>query len=342
MNNNYRTIRRKIDPDRMRFFRRVIYFFGLMLGGGFFLYQVVSGIRLLFQHKQVFGQPYWLLLSVLLAVLVTWMQMMGWQWLMTGLGAQLEWKYVLQGYILSFIPRYIPGSVWGYISRGEWLNRSFNISFGITNIGSVLEMFFILVANIAWIITGWISNSWVRVLVIALALLAGLAGWWCVRWLAEKPVFVKVFGTEAAEATRNFSLQRWLLIIGWMIIFWGMQGLSFQLVIWSISQPTQVLYWSLDEYWKAASSYNLAWFVGFIILFVPAGLGLRETVLTGLIQKRMNQAAGMASIVSILFRVILALGEAFWALIALGQGKKPMFQKDDPSEKMIIQDVTKK
>ncbi|MFZ3080520.1 MAG: hypothetical protein WA109_12645 [Bellilinea sp.] len=243
--------------------------------------------------------------------------MLAWQMLMTGLQAHLVWGDVLQGYVLSFIPRYIPGTVWGYITRGEWLNKSFAIPFGVTNLGSILEMVFILIANLTWITAGLISAQWLKFAIFGMPFVLAWVGWLITQWLASKPVFRIAFGKEAEVAVRSFSLPRWLVITLLMIIFWGLQGLSFQMVIWSFLPSGQPLAWSLAEYWTATSSYNLAWFIGFIVLFVPAGLGLRETFLSKLIQEKLNQPAGAASVISITFRLVLAFGELIWAIVAL-------------------------
>jgi hypothetical protein len=289
----------------------------MILGGGFFVFQVISGIRSLVQRQQVFGQPHWLILAAILSVVITWMQMMGWRWMMAGLNKRLSWNDVLQGYILSFIPRYIPGTVWGYITRAEWLNKAFDISYGLTNLGSVLEMVFILLANVAWIITGWVPTFWERSLTLTLPLLMAGLCWLGLRWSVVKAGLARIFGSEAANAIDGISLRRWVLITGWMVLFWGIQGLSFQMAIWSVNDPTVTIKWSFTEFFMVSSSYNLAWFVGFVILFVPAGLGMRETILTKLIDSRLTHATGMASVISILFRIILASGEAFWAVVSL-------------------------
>ena len=307
----------KIEASRLRVWRKWLYWLGMALGASFFFYQIFQGVRSILQQKIIFGQPYWIVPAFLLAILVTRMQMMAWQMLMTGLQARLEWRDVLQGYVLSFIPRYIPGTVWGYITRGEWLNKSFAIPFGVTNLGSVLEMVFILIANLTWIASGYISTLWLKFAILIAPLFLAWVVWLITQWLAAKPVFLIAFGKEAEAAVRSFSLPRWLVITMLMIIFWGLQGLSFQMVIWSFLPTGQPLAWSITEYWTATSSYNLAWFIGFIVLFVPAGLGLRETFLSKLIQEKLNQPAGAASVISITFRLVLAFGELIWALVAL-------------------------
>ncbi len=332
--------RQKNKHERLLVLRRFFYFIGLLLGGGIFIYQIVSGICSVLQKKQIFIQPFWLILALLLAILVTWMQMMGWLWMMAGMGTQLKWKDVLQGYVLSFIPRYIPGSIWGYISRGEWLNHSFDVPFSVTNFGSVLEMFFILIANVFWIVSGITTNNIFRILMMIITIMAAWMGWWLIKILIDKPVFVRIIGPESAKLIRSFSLRRWLLITSWMILFWGVQGLSFQMVLSSMSSA-QVSNWTLNNYWVATSSYNLAWFVGFIILFVPAGLGLRETVLSELIETRLKQSTGLASIVSIVFRVVLAFGEVFWAVVAIRQKRISFYRKNTPNENDKISTVSK-
>ncbi len=308
---------KKIEPSRLHFWRKWLYWFGMALGASFFFYQIFQGIKSLTQQKIIFGQPYWIIPAFFLAILVTRLQMLAWQMLMTGLQAHLAWGDVLQGYVLSFIPRYIPGTVWGYITRGEWLNKSFAIPFGVTNLGSVLEMVFILIANLTWIASGYISTLWLKFAILIAPLCLAWVVWTITQWLAPKPVFLIAFGKEAEAAVRSFSLPRWLALTMLMIIFWGLQGLSFQMVIWSFLPTGQSLAWSLTEYWTATSSYNLAWFIGFIVLFVPAGLGLRETFLSRLIQEKLSQPAGTASVIAIAFRLVLAFGELIWALVAL-------------------------
>lgn len=307
----------KIKPSRLRVWRKWLYWLGMALGAAFFFYQIFQGIKSLTQQKIIFGQPYWIIPAFVLAILVTRLQMLAWQILMAGLQAHLPWGDVLQGYVLSFIPRYIPGTVWGYITRGEWLNKSFAIPFGVTNLGSVLEMVFILIANLTWITSGFISAMWLKFAMFLAPFVLAWIVWSITHWLAAKPVFSIAFGREAEVAVRSFSLSRWLALTLLMIIFWGLQGLSFQMVIWSFLPTGQPLAWSLTEYWTATSSYNLAWFIGFIVLFVPAGLGLRETFLSRLIQEKLRQPAGTASVIAIAFRLVLALGELIWALVAL-------------------------
>ena len=54
----------------------------------------------------------------------------------------------LRGYSLSFLPRYLPGSIWGYLSRSEWLTQQFSIPFKYSNAISVVEIGATITANL--------------------------------------------------------------------------------------------------------------------------------------------------------------------------------------------------
>ena len=53
---------------------------------------------------------------------------------------KISTKSAVRGYVLSFIPKYIPGTIWGYLSRSEWLKVKFNIEYHNSNIGSIYEI----------------------------------------------------------------------------------------------------------------------------------------------------------------------------------------------------------
>jgi hypothetical protein len=62
--------------------------------------------------------------------------------------------------------------------------------------------------------------------------------------------------------------------------------------------------------------FGLSWLVGLVIVFVPAGLGVRETTLSHLIVNT-GVAVGYANIVSVASRLIIASAELSWTLTGL-------------------------
>ena len=61
------------------------------------------------------------LAAVMLATLI---QIAAWQVIMAGMGIYVGRWHLAQGYMLPFLARYIPGSVWGYLGRSQWMNQN--------------------------------------------------------------------------------------------------------------------------------------------------------------------------------------------------------------------------
>ena len=60
--------------------------------------------------------------------------------LMRSLNIELPIHKARYIYSLSFLARYIPGSIWGYLSRSEWLLHDYQVSYASSNYGSILEV----------------------------------------------------------------------------------------------------------------------------------------------------------------------------------------------------------
>jgi len=66
---------------------------------------------------------------------------------------------------------------------------------------------------------------------------------------------------------------------------------------------------------EASSIFALAWCAGFVVVFVPAGIGIRESALTLLLTNIMP--IGDALSLALLSRVVWIVAEGFWILITL-------------------------
>jgi hypothetical protein len=61
----------------------------------------------------------------------------------------------------------------------------------------------------------------------------------------------------------------------------------------------------------------MAWVAGFVVLFVPAGMGIREIALAAFLVYIMNVAVGPATLVAVMTRVVLAAAELGWIICGL-------------------------
>ncbi len=65
---------------------------------------------------------------------------------------------------------------------------------------------------------------------------------------------------------------------------------------------------------KATFAFTLAWLIGFLILFIPGGLGVRELILTVLLGQFFNITEDQCLLVAIGLRILYSLAEMVWAL----------------------------
>jgi uncharacterized membrane protein YbhN (UPF0104 family) len=79
-------------------------------------------------------------------------------------------------------------------------------------------------------------------------------------------------------------------------------------------------------------AFALAWLVGLVVVYAPAGLGVREAVLVALLRGRLGSAD--AVVLAAAFRGVLTLVDIGAALLGflLGRGRGPLKYDRGPSE----------
>ncbi len=144
---------------------------------------------------------------------------------------------------------------------------------------------------------------------IAALILTQLPGFWkllsSIRWFRTSSI------SDYASLDRKFINFRWLpraLLAS--VLFWLLFGLSFRQLAVAIHPEAQTLSWI-----EASSIFALAWCAGFVVVFVPAGIGVREGVLTLLLTGLMP--AGAALSLALLARLAWLVAEGFWILVTL-------------------------
>jgi uncharacterized membrane protein YbhN (UPF0104 family) len=96
--------------------------------------------------------------------------------------------------------------------------------------------------------------------------------------------------------------------------------------MWFVSQAfsLQAVRLAPSEWFSFSAFYSLAWVIGFLILFVPAGVGIREVVLTMLLFTKSGMTLSTANGVAVVMRLCVLLSEAIWVMsgFLLGKFKK--------------------
>ena len=287
------------SPTVQPLWRRWLYRFGISLGLALFLYQAVQGWTAFHGADACLVRPGYLGLGIGLYLVGYGVLMAAWGVIMRGQGVHLRPRAILEGYMLAALPRYIPGSVWGYLSRGEWLARYHGVSYEVSTLTSIMEAGVQVVTAIGLGAVLIAPAPW-NLLVAGLS----LAAVWLI-WVVTPAVWQRVRGHAVAPATNG-----WWWVAALYAVFWSFQGGALLATHHALCAAVPL---RLDHSIAAAS---LAWAAGFLVLFVPAGLGVREWALSALLALLAGVAAGQSHLVAAGCRLLQIVAE----LIALGIG----------------------
>jgi glycosyltransferase 2 family protein len=303
-----------IVSDLLKRWRNVLYYVGLGAGLAVFLYQVWHGIQGLRQPDTGIAQIMAVVAATGVIVFAYLLQMLAWTVILRGLGHAIKLRAVLSGYVLSFLPRYIPGSIWGYLGRGEWLKVSCGIPYATSGLSSLLEvgvglLTAVVIAGSAYAWTTWHAPAlW---LVIPATALAPWLSWLAYDVLRRQPLTRRLDRLNLlASAETGIGFGYWLLAYVIYCVFWLCYGAALSLLLQGITGRSAGLL-------QPTFAYSLAWTVGFLILIVPSGLGAREAMLSTLLSWQLQMSAQSAGAVAIAARIVVLLAEMAWLVVGV-------------------------
>ena len=203
--------------------------------------------------------------------------------------------------MLSSIARYIPGGIWSYASRAE-MTRVHGIDMGSVAVALYLETVMLALSSLVAglpalaVATGRVMAWWQVAIVLAagalllhpaipglLRRLPGAAG----RW----------FATLRLPSFRQLSL-----IYLYYLLFWILFGCAF-VHFANLLQPQPVESWP-----HIGSTLAASFLAGFVMLFVPGGIGVREATLYILLSPLTGAPFALA--ISLASRLWVMAGEA--------------------------------
>ena len=279
------------------------------------IYQTMVGLK----NQSISLQSIWpILLAIIVVVGSLFQQVEVWMILMRSSGASLPRSKALYGYMISFLARYIPGTIWGYISRSEWLWQTYQIAYAKSNYISILEIIFAILGCLVTIGLGTIVtdkpfiSTWTGYLLILLPV---------VFWLFLSSKLASYLSKSISSSQQNsaahsnLSIKNWFVILILLILNWFYYGLGLFFVglafgAWDIFQ--------LPKIWMDLTiSFSLSWLTGFIVVFIPSGLGLRELVLSSLLIYHFSISGHLAQGISITMRLTTTLAEIICIAIAI-------------------------
>lgn len=303
-----------INVRRLGEYRKVLQRVGIFIGGSLLIYQLIQCFISIGSKNVQFYQPLFFFIPAMLFPLAAFQQMVAWKLIMKGLGVEIPLQSIVQSYAYSFLPRYIPGTVWGYLSRSEWLFQQHQISYEETNFGSLLEVEIGVTSclSIVGIYYFLLRKEFAPPIVLALFIFILV------------PLLLIFFREKAKK--RHFDMAfAWKRVAALLLsLFLYMAngfyyGVGLLAIVQGLSQSQ--IQFSPFTLLTFSAFYNLAWLVGFLIIFVPSGLGVREFILTSLVAAFLQAPSELANASAVIMRVsIILFAEVLW--IGLGHGIK--------------------
>lgn len=303
---------RRSRPRELRLIAGIL----ILIGSFLFLgYATYLGWDTLKAHLRNFN--YWFLgLAVLCYPLGFVPTIWNWHAIMTRVGGFDSVRKNARAYCLSCLPKRIPGVIW-YIGSRIALYREHEVGAPATLAATAIETVTLVLSGISvYILASGVGSltmhSTLRDSAIAASILALTAPLWTpVLYRGIRKVLARVGVSVSVEFS---SLDVWYLL-GISALAWAGGGWILYLVANAVTAVPLRELPNLIGVWGAAGAVSLV--AGLLV----QGMGLREVTLAILLRRLMPLP--VAAVVSVLFRLLLMVGEVLWALIIMWVAGEP-------------------
>ncbi len=239
-----------------------------------------------------------------------------WSWMLvcSVAGAKISFGQAFNVHFLAQVGKYIPGKVWGAVGK-IGLSKKIGMSSTITGHALILETLFI-VAGCLLMSLPIIPLAANRIgLGATLSVIIVVASVAVVLFAAHPRAFRKLLKIAGSITGRDFNIEdpgfaNILKLLPVYILVFLLQGVAFVFLARSFGMHL--------PFYPGAFLLPTAVGIGFLAVFSPGGLGIREVSLVWLIGIIMTSAEpGQASLISIAARLWITLGEALAFLVAV-------------------------
>ncbi len=217
-----------------------------------------------------------------------------WHQILQGYGVNCARYRIMRIYFLTGIGRYLPGGVWHFGGRVVWLEQ-LTVPLKISTEALLTEQISVL-----WV--GLVLGAGFALAKFASTVLLFLAGGILLSlWIA-------VMRARFQACNARLPARRLVYLAGLYIVFWLAYGSS---IYWLVLASGQLF--NPANLIQTIGYACLSWVVGYVIIFVPGGVGIREGMLAGLLSGMMPLP--VAGTIALLARGVSMSAEALLALI---------------------------
>lgn len=271
----------------------------------------------------------WMALALVSVVAGLFATMLSWRALLADLGSPLPLRAAVRIFFLSQLGKYIPGSVWPVVAQME-LGRDYQVPRKRSATAGLVTIALSLMAGalVAAVCVPFIGNvptyAWLVMLLLPVGALA-----------LHPPVFSALVN-RALRLIRREPLEHALTRAGelralaWAAAAW----VAFGVQAWAIARDLGTTRSGVLP--VAIGGFALAWTVGFLVVFAPAGAGFREGVLAAVFAPFLpGGAKGAALALALISRLLMSLGDVVWAGVAIVMSRGRRTAAVDPEAVVI-------
>lgn len=263
----------------------------------------------------------WLALSLVTSI-VAWLPS-AWYWreLLRSVGIRVSWPLVIRAYYCGHLGKYVPGKAAVLVIRSALLKAagvagpSAALTVTVETLtymwaGSLLAV--LLYPSLAPHLDESLAAPFASP-VVRIALVAGIvcAGAFLLRMLmrSHRRLMAVFRGAEAQSGFPAETASIWTCLIGVCVFLgaWWLQGLTLGLTIQAVS--VEPVSWQDWPFWTGTAAAAVV--AGFVALFAPGGLGVREGLLMELLRGQLGPHEAVA--VALLARAVSLAGEILTA-----------------------------
>jgi glycosyltransferase 2 family protein len=257
--------------------------------------------------------------------------MLAWRTLLADLGSPLRLPAAIRVMFIGQLGKYVPGAVFAVAAQVE-LARDYGVPRRRSATASLLGMATTLVVAliVAGVMLPLTSSGAVRrywwVFVPIPFLLACLHPR-VVKWGLD--LVLRVAHREPLERAVGLPAMGRALL--WTLAGWAFYGGHAWLLVSEFAHGSRLHVVALSF-----GAYALAWSVGFVIVFIPGGIGAREAVLVAVLSPVMPAASAL--VVALASRMVMTVGDLLWAGAGLAIGRvkpSPEIPKLEPEQEQV-------
>ena len=269
-----------------------------------------SGVRVALAHLG-FVAVAGAMVAVLLAMIAA---MQVWRVLLAGLGSPLPARAAARVVFIGQLGKYVPGSIWAVLAQVE-LGRAYQVPRRRSAAATLLTMLFSLTGGLlAAVLTlpllgGTATSGYRWAFLLAPVLLASVHPRVLnplVRWLLRL--------TRRPALEQPLTLRAVAGALSWALVSWLLYGAQIWLLAVRLGAPAG------RAALLAVGGFAFAWSVGFLAVFAPAGVGVREVLLVAVLGPVLG--TGDATAIALVSRLLMTVGDLAAAGLAAGLARR--------------------